>query len=123
MHLRASAPWRWPLADLYLDGAQPVLDIRPRIVRAGDRVHVAFRVPRIPGIMSVPRFDVTVLDAWRRRVATLLREPVRPAGGVVRIDWDGRDDQGIHLRSGSYQLRVEGVGNSIQLERTLLIDW
>jgi hypothetical protein len=111
------------MADLHLDGAGSILDVRPRVVRAGDRIHVAFRALRVPGAMSVPRYDVSVLDAWRRRVATLMREPVRPTGGVVCLDWDGRDDHGRPLSPGNYQLRVRGVGNPLQLERTLLIEW
>jgi hypothetical protein len=111
------------MADLYLQGAPIELDIRPRVVRSGDRIHVAFRAPRIPGATSVPRYDVTVWDGWRRRVATLMREPVRPTGGVVCLDWDGRDDRGLLLSPGNYQLRVRGIGNPLQLERTLLIEW
>jgi hypothetical protein len=110
------------MADLYPEGERPVLDIRPQVVRPGDRVHVAFRALRIPGTMNVPRYDVSVLDALRRRVATLMREPVRPTGGVVCLDWDGRDDHGHPLAPGNYQLRVRGVGNPLQLERTLLIE-
>jgi len=110
------------MAELFLLGASPALVIRPRVVRIGDRVLVAFRVPRISGAMRVPRFLVTVHDAWRRRVATLLREPVRPERGVVCVDWDGRGDHGPHLPPGSYQLRVEGMGNPLRLEQTLIIE-
>jgi hypothetical protein len=111
------------MAELDLRGVHYGLDIRPRVFRPGDCIHVAFHAPRVPGMMSVPRFDVTVLDAWRRCVATLLREPVRPAGGVVCLDWDGRDDQGMPLPPGYYQMRVRGIGNPLQLERTLMIEW
>jgi hypothetical protein len=110
------------MAELYLENAGSGLDIRPPVLRHGDRVHVAFRALRVPGGMSLPRYDVAVFDARRRRVATLLRDPVRPAGGVVCIEWDGRDDRGVILPPGAYQLRVEGVGNPLRLERTLLVD-
>lgn len=111
------------MANLLLGIHGSGLDIRPRVVRPGDRVHVAFRAHRIPGGTTVPRYDVSVLDALRRRVATLLREPVRPSGGVVCLDWDGRDDHGFLLPPGQYQLRVQGVGNPLELERTLLVEW
>lgn len=110
------------MANLHLNIDAPHLDIRPRVVRPGDNVYVAFRALRLPGTTRMPRYDVTVLDAWRRRVATLLREPVRPTGGVVCLEWDGRDDRGMLLMPGNYQLRVRGVGNPLQLERTLLIE-
>jgi hypothetical protein len=110
------------MADLYLEAARPSLDIRPPVIRPGDRVQVAFRAVRTPGTMSVPRYDVAVFDAMRFRVATLLREPARPTGGVVCLDWDGRDDRGLTLPPGAYQLRVEGVGNPLQLERTVFIE-
>jgi hypothetical protein len=107
--------------DLHF-GARSGLDIRPSVFRPGDLVQVAFRALRVPGTLSVPRYDVGVFNARRLRVATLLREAVRPTGGVVCLDWDGRDDRGLLLPPGSYQLRVEGVGNPLQLERTLQIE-
>ena len=108
--------------DLYLVGAGSNLDIRPTVLRPGDLVQVAFRALREPGSLSLPRYDVSVFDRHRLRVATLLREAVRPTGGVVCLDWDGRDDRGLLLPPRSYQLRVEGVGNPLQLERTLRIE-
>ena len=111
------------MGNLFLMGARPNLDVRPSVVRPGDRIHVAFRPLREQGMMSVPRYDVSVFDSLRRRVATLLSEPARPTGGVVCLDWDGRDDHGILLPPGGYRLRVRGIGNPLQLERTLMIEW
>jgi hypothetical protein len=108
--------------DLYLEGARPSLDIRPSVLRPGDCVQIAFRAARIAGTMNVPHYDVSVLDARRTRVATLLSEPVRPTGGVVCLVWDGRDDRGFLLPPGPYQLRVEGVDHPLLHERTLLIE-
>ena len=110
------------MGHLYLDTPPPTLDVRPAILRPGDVVRVAFRVLRIPGALALPRFDVSVFDRRPSRVATLLREPVRPTGGVVCLDWDGRDDRGCLLEPGRYQLRVKGLGNPLLLERTLTIE-
>ena len=110
------------MAELLLEQTRPRLELWPSALRAGERVHIAFRAARVIGSMSVPRYEVTVLDARRRRVATLLHGPARPVGGVVCVEWDGRDDRGRRVPPGSYQLRVEGVGFRLRLERTLLID-
>lgn len=85
-------------------------------------MRVAFLAQRVPGGIRLPRYSVTVMDARRRRVATLLREPARPTGGVVHVDWDGRDDQGRLLMPGSYLLSVRGVDNTLRLERTVLVE-
>jgi flagellar hook assembly protein FlgD len=93
----------------------------PEVLRAGERILVAFRAARVAGMMRVPSYEVTVFDSRRRRVATLLRGRARPSAGVVCVDWDGRDDRGALVPPGAYQLRVEGPGSSPRLERTLLV--
>jgi hypothetical protein len=110
------------MPELYLDHRGSGLELWPNVLRAGDRVHVAFRAARVVGAMSIPRYEVTVLDSRRRRVATLLLGSARPVSGVVCVEWDGRDDRGQFVPAGAYQLRVEGLRCSLRLERTLLVD-
>ncbi len=112
------------MAETYLDydrdGAG--IELWPEALRSGDRIHVAFRAARVVGAMSVPHYEVTVLDARCRRVATLLRGRARPAGGVICVDWDGRDDGGAWVPPGLYRLRVESVGSGLRLERTIYVE-
>jgi len=98
------------------------IEVWPREPRIGERMLVAFRAAKVFGAMSVPRYEVMVLDERRRRVATLMRGQARPSGGVVCVDWDGRDDGGVMIRAGVYRLRVEGIGTSLVLERTMRFD-
>ena len=107
---------------LYLDDAAAGITLDPAVLRAGDYINVAFRAARVAGATSLPRYDVAVFDARRRRVATLLRGRARAAAGVVCVDWNGRDDTGALVPPGAYQLRVESAGSSLRLERTLLVD-
>jgi len=100
----------------------PGIELWPSTLRAGDRMHIAFRAPRIVGMMKLPTYEVTVLDPRRRRVATLLRGPARASAGGVCIDWDGRDDFGRTVTAGAYRLRVEGRPGLL-LERTLHVEW
>src|SRR5262245_14827991 len=113
------------MAETYLerDSAPGAgIELWPHSLRAGDRIHVAFRAARVVGAMSMPRYEVSVLDSGRRRVATLLRGRARPAGGVVCLDWDGRDDRGVLLSPGRYWLRVTIVDSPATLERTLYVE-
>jgi len=109
------------MAELELDPRTSGLELWPTSLRSGDRIHIAFRATRVVGAMSVPRYEVSVLDSRRRRVATLLRGRVRPAAGVICVDWDGRDDRGIMVTSGAYTLRVERAGTEFRLERMLFV--
>ncbi len=68
------------MAEVYLEDASPGLELWPSVLRAGERMHIAFRAARVVGTMSVPRYEVAVFDSRRRRVATLLRGPARPSG-------------------------------------------
>ncbi len=110
------------MAELYLDDRGPGIELLPEVLSAGDHVLVAFRATRVMGAMSAPRYQVTVHDERRRHVATLLLGRVRPAGGVVCVAWDGRDDRGALVSPGLYRLRVETLGTSLRMERTLRVD-
>jgi hypothetical protein len=59
---------------------------------------------------------LAVFDLEGRRVKLLLDEK-RPAGAASVI-WDGRDDQGRHLTSGIYLLKLMGPGS---VETTKLV--
>ena len=107
------------MAEVYLEDASAGLELWPPVMRTGERMHIAFRAARIVGSMYAPRYEVCVFDSARRRVATLLRGTARPSGGVVFVEWDGRDDRGADVPSGSYQVRVQGA---LRLERTLIVD-
>ena len=109
------------MVDLQIERALPAIELRPTVLRAGDRVQVAFRASRVDGAMRLPRYEVTVVDARRRRIATLLRGHARPAGGVICVDWDGRDDRGAAVPSGDYRLRVQRIGGTLRIEHTLTV--
>ena len=111
------------MADLFLGEPVSAFEPRPSVMRAGDRVQVAFHAMRIHGAMRLPQYEVMILDSRRRRVATLLRGAARPAGGVICVDWDGRDDTGGIVPAGAYQLRVQGIDGSRPLERTLTVEY
>jgi len=104
-------------AQIEIEGME--LQLWPSLLRLGERVHVAFRAARIIGSMNAPRYDVSVLDARRQRVATLLRGTARPTAGVVCIEWDGRDDGGALVPMGAYRVHVAGVGFPLRLEQVL----
>ena len=57
-----------------------------------------------------------------RPVATIVRGPLRPVGGVVCIEWNGRDEAGAELPAGRYHLRVTRPGSTFLLERKLHIE-
>jgi hypothetical protein len=94
----------------------------PDTMRAGDRLHIAFLAPLLAGAPPRDEFEVTVYDHRRRRVATVARGALRPAGGVVCIEWDGCDDRGTPLPPGRYQLRVLKPASTFLLERTIHIE-
>jgi len=93
----------------------------PETLRAGDRLHIAFLAPAL-GTPPRDEFEVTVYDHRRRRVATVVRGALRPAGGVVCIEWDGCDHQGSPLPPGHYQLRVTKRASTFLLERTIHLE-
>lgn len=110
------------MLDLSPERQGLAIEVWPREPRIGDRIHVAFRAPPHVGAASRRRYEVTVLDHRRRRVATLLRGPGFVMRGVICVEWDGTDDRGAQVAPGGYQLRVEGRGPSLILERTLRIE-
>jgi len=57
-------------------------------------------------VREADRITVSVVDAQRRPVRTLLRD-VRTPAGDVETSWDGRDDAGDVVPEGSYSPRVE----------------
>jgi hypothetical protein len=101
----------------------PELEVWPSVLRTGEQLVIAFRAARVVGTMRIPRYQVAVFDSHRRRVAALHRGPARPSGGVICVEWNGRDDRGARVPPGTYQLRVEGLGfTGLKLERTLIIE-
>ena len=104
-----------------IDNQGVELQLWPSLLRLGDRIHVAFRAARLVGSMSAPRYQVSVLDARRQRVATLLHGFARPTAGVVCVEWDGRDDGGDYVPPGVYRVHVAGLGFPLRLEQVLHI--
>ena len=94
----------------------------PESIRRGESLHVAFLAPMPHGADPRAEFEVTVHDHRRRTVATLARGALRPVGGVVCIEWNGRDDGGAELPAGRYHLRVTRPSSTFLLERTLHIE-
>ncbi|MEK7774617.1 MAG: M6 family metalloprotease domain-containing protein [Candidatus Zixiibacteriota bacterium] len=73
---------------------------------------IEFSVPEA-GWVSLEVFNVT-----GQRVATLLREYVSAA--VIRVDWDGRAENGQPLASGIYLYRLETEESSLTRKMVLL---
>jgi len=70
-------------------------------------------------VESPGAIDVSVHDARGRMVRTLLRETTSSTSGVIR--WDGRDDAGRALPTGTYLVRVrDAAGRSSTSRATLL---
>lgn len=111
------------MTEIQLAVPSPDVEIWPSILRAGERVVIAIRATRVVGTMSLPVYRITVLDAQRRHVATLLHGRARPTAGVVCVEWDGRADGGGTVPPGEYRLRVERLGTPAWLERTLRVEF
>ncbi len=105
--------------ELHLDGPGAGIQVWPESPRLGERIHVAFRAARIAGAMHRPRYEVTVLDARRRRVTALLKGHARAVGGVVCVEWDGVNDNGALVSPGVYLLRIRCHRSPLVLERSL----
>ncbi len=93
----------------------------PRALRAGlarpNPFSGATRVPvELPG--SASRVRAVVVNARGERVATLA--PGLVAAERYQIWWDGRDDQGGRVASGTYWLLIEG-GNERRALRLVLL--
>lgn len=94
----------------------------PETIRRGESLHVAFLVPVRIGSAAPGEFEVTLHDHRRRAVATIARGPLHPVGGVVCVEWNGRDDRGAELPAGRYRLRVTRPRSTFLLECTLHIE-
>ena len=64
--------------------------------------------------------SVTVYDPAGARVRTLLDGGSDVAGGEGSVVWDGRDGSGRPVASGSYFIRIEQAGSSLNRRVTLL---
>lgn len=73
---------------------------------------ISFRLNQ-PGFVRM-----TVHDVAGRLIRTLLTEDIPEGDHSVR--WDGRDDRGAHVASGTYLYRLEANGRSIARKVTLL---
>ncbi len=94
----------------------------PETIRRGETLHVAFLAPVLTGSTRRDEFEVTLHDHRRRAVATIARGSLRPVGGVVCVEWNGRDDRGAEVSAGRYHLRVMRPHSTFLLERTLHIE-
>jgi hypothetical protein len=59
-----------------------------------------------------------IYDMLGQRVRVLVEQPSSP--GVYRVEWDGRDDQGMDLASGIYLFRLQ-VGAFVAVRRMALL--
>lgn len=76
--------------------------------------------PRTTVVFETPGgwVSLRVVDLRGRQVRSLLERRVE--AGVHRVIFDGRDDRGRELASGSYLVRVEGAGRHDSLPLTLV---
>ena len=77
-----------------------------------DRTTIAYAVEQ-PGPVRV-----TVYDLLGRRVRTLVEETQSP--GAYEVGWDGRDDAGQPVASGTYFYRLR-VGDAVSSKQALRI--
>ncbi|MFN0157306.1 MAG: FlgD immunoglobulin-like domain containing protein [Bacteroidota bacterium] len=59
------------------------------------------------GVEHLAKTDVVVFDVLGRKVATLVSEELSP--GFYNVNWDGRNDLGVAVSSGTYLLRMTAV--------------
>jgi hypothetical protein len=64
------------------------------------------------------RVELVLYDLAGRKVNTLLSEP-RPAGEHA-VTWDGRDDRGRRVASGTYLYQMR-TGNYVETKRMVLL--
>ncbi len=66
-------------------------------------------------LTKADRMTLSVVDANRRKVATLIDEPTKR--GIVSTTWDGRDDDGALVPDGEYLPRV----HLVRAHRTIVL--
>jgi hypothetical protein len=97
------------LGEAALGAEPPAFTQKPKAVRSGTRVTIAFAVDRWTDVA------VTVEDARGRIVRHLAAgvlgknppEPLRPNSLAQSLEWDGKDDFGKMAASGSFRVRVQ----------------
>ncbi len=76
--------------------------------------NISFSVNRVPCHVSLK-----IYDTLGRRVRTLLdNDPISDFQSPVSVLWDGRDDEGMEVRSGIYFYRLTVVDRASTIERT-----
>ncbi|MFN0151672.1 MAG: FlgD immunoglobulin-like domain containing protein [bacterium] len=93
-------------------GANALLSAYPNPARGGE-TRVAYRV----ATDALP-IDLAVYDVSGRRVRTLA-SGTRPAG-IGSIAWDGRDDRGRDVTSGTYFMRLVWGANAVSSTRVVV---
>ena len=109
------------MGTIYLGQESGGLRFWPGELGEGDRLRIAFAAPMFAGGAAHAGWEIFVSDERRRRVATVLRGPVRRSAGVMCVEWDGRDDLGERVNAGTYRVEVVHLGGGFRLERTLRI--
>lgn len=77
---------------------------------------IVFEIPGIAGA-QVPSV-LEIFDVTGRRVRSLLSEPLGP--GQHRAQWDGMDDDGRFVASGTYFAQLRAAGQTSSLKLTLV---
>ncbi len=101
-------------------GTQSIPADEPLPYLVGPEAHPNPFRPRTTITFSTPkaeRLDLAVFDVTGRKIRTLLCGPTEP--GVNSIVWDGRDDAGRELASGTYLVRLQ-CGDQCQARRLVL---
>ena len=77
-------------------------------------VTIPFVIPRESHVR------ISVLNIGGQTVRTLWDRSAR--AGTHRVQWNGLDDQGSHVASGTYVVRMDaGVGQAIHLQKITLL--
>ncbi|MGH7723826.1 MAG: integrin alpha [Candidatus Eiseniibacteriota bacterium] len=93
----------------------------PNPARAGTALSVAFAAPLGNAGFPASDLEVALFDAAGRRVAVLARGQVADRGGVVRMEWLTRTDDGRPLPAGVYLVRALAPSAGFRAERKVVL--
>ncbi len=96
------------------------LSVWPSPLAARTALHVVFVAPLVAPGVTATDLDVGLFDVHGRRIATLARGYVAPAGGAIALTWDARE-AGASVPAGLYFVRALAPSARFRAERKLVI--